>query len=266
VILLPDALFQFEEVSRFVLQMLRLKHSDLWSAYQHSNTDTINKNVSSIHLHFPITLHALSSTQSIKEEEELNPQSIEQLESLVNEIMQLSNTPASELMKDAFYYEQARYNLLQQVSWPSRKVMPPQLTLNEFKVSDTITVMTSSQSCIVKTQRDWRLALRLKELPKLKWIANSVIPDEGYTTLMVTDPDTGTIAEYKMDDLNELILEIFSTPKLLSEGFAQILEGFDADDLTQRLDTIKNSAWLRIYDLYILGSLHVLNYKPAEYA
>ena len=159
-----------------------------------------------------------------------------------------------DLADDGMHYERRRARLLHEVSKNNHvEHSRLDLSLEEFRQSDDLIIMTSKLTDVVKTQWNWRHGIRTEELGKLKWLANTVTPAANHITLMSAKSASLDVVENDIDDLNEVILGAFTVPILLRDGIEKIKEDFDESDPNKLFEVIT----LRMYDLYMLGALYV---------
>ena len=119
-------------------------------------------------------------------------------------------------------------------------------------------ISASFCSSTVETRWDWRLGLQIYELHSLKIIHNYTTPASRFNTLFVYDRECNKARPHPLDELNQLLIEIFNTPMTYEEALEKALLYFelDTEDATMAVHRLVR---LRVTDLLKAGALTYTN-------
>jgi len=263
-IVIPDIIKDFQETYQFVMENLRAQHFEQFEALQKMARRKIRE-----HISFPGYSHALfERTQAIFKIIHPHDQTpferlfTKELEDKISTCISglQDNHPFKQLLADAFHYELSHYNLHEMLKDSNDATIKQKPSYGQFKKMLDLPLTRSACTRVVRTAWDWKLGLRLPQLHSLKVIANSTVEPSHYNTLFVQEETTCQIQHYPIDDLTELVLSVFSSPKILSQGIDEVIRCFDDDDVAANIDSITETALLKIYDLFVLGAL-VIEYE-----
>jgi len=260
-VVIPDTIKDFRETYQFVMENLRAQHFQQFEALQNMALKKLKKHTSSPAYSSTLFKRTQAIHKLIHPHDQTPLESLctKELENKIStEISALQDTnPFKQLLADAFHYELCYYSLYETLKNANDKPIRQKPSYGQFKKMLDTTIAHATSARIVKTAWDWKLGLHLPQLHSLKVIANTTVAPSRHNTLFVDEETTCEIQHYSIDDLTELTLSIFSSPKVLSRGIDELIHCFDEDDVAANMNSIKETALLKIYDLVVLGALAI---------